>query len=344
VIRLDRLRGELELPLLVTAPANVLYLTGLHSSNAALVIEHERVRLFTDFRYAEAARAIDGIEVVETRRALFGSLAEQLEGSVAFESDAVSYTAYGTLAEAGLDLVPTTGAVERLRAVKDDAELDALRRAAALADAALAALLEERWTGRTERELAWSLERLMREGGADRVSFETMVGAGPDGAHPHLEPGDRVLEPGTTVVVDWGCVVDGYCSDCTRTFATGELPDELERAYAACLDAQLAAVGAIRAGLTGVEADALARERIAEAGFGDEFGHGLGHGVGLLVHEAPRLSTESSDTLESGNVVTIEPGIYLPGLGGVRIEDLAVVRDDGVELLTSLPKELTVVR
>jgi Xaa-Pro aminopeptidase len=344
VIRLDRLRGELELPLLVTAPANVLYLTGLHSSNAALVIERERVRLFTDFRYAEAARAIDGIEVVETRRALFGSLAEQLEGSVAFESDAVSYTAYGTLAEAGLDLVPTTGAVERLRAVKDDAELDALRRAAALADAALAALLEERWTGRTERELAWSLERLMREGGADRVSFETMVGAGPDGAHPHLEPGDRVLEPGTTVVVDWGCVVDGYCSDCTRTFATGELPDELERAYAACLDAQLAAVGAIRAGLTGVEADALARERIAEAGFGDEFGHGLGHGVGLLVHEAPRLSTESSDTLESGNVVTIEPGIYLPGLGGVRIEDLAVVRDDGVELLTSLPKELTVVR
>ena len=341
--RLDRLRAGLDLPLLVTAPANVLYLTGLHSSNAALVVEPERVRLFTDFRYAEAARAVEGVEVVQTRRALFGALAEQLEGRIAFEADAVSYASYRTLADAGLELVPAERPVERLRAVKDETELAALRRAAAIADAALGALLEEPWIGRTARELAWRLDRLMREGGADRVSFDAMVGAGPDGAHPHLDPGDRVIEPGTTVVVDFGCVVEGYCSDCTRTLATGELPDELGRAYQACLRGQLAAVEAIRAGMTGVEADAVARGSIADAGFGEQFGHGLGHGVGLLVHEAPRLSTESTDTLEPGNVVTIEPGIYLPGVGGVRIEDLAVVREDGVELLTSLPKELTTV-
>jgi Xaa-Pro aminopeptidase len=341
VTRLDRLRERLDLPLLVTAPANVLYLTGLHSSNAALVVEPERTRLFTDFRYVDAAREVDGVEVVETRRALFGTLAEQLEGRIAFEADAVTYTSYRTLADGGIDLVPRAGVVEALRAVKDETELGTLRRAAGIADAALAALVEEPWIGRTERELAWQLEQLMREGGADRAAFETMVGAGPDGAHPHLEPGDRVVERGTTVVVDFGCVVDGYSSDCTRTFATGDLPEELAAAYEACLAGQLAAVRAIRAGMTGVEADAAARTTIAEAGFGERFGHGLGHGVGLLVHEAPRLSAESQDTLEPGNVVTIEPGVYLPGVGGVRIEDLAVVRGDGVELLTSLPKELT---
>src|SRR5262249_2663848 len=166
---------------------------------------------------------------------------------------------------------------------------------------------------------------------------------GATGAKRHADPGDLIVEPKTLVVADWGARLDGYCSDCTRTLATGPLPAELRRAYDVCLEAQLAAVETIRPGMSGVEADRIARGVIEAAGFGDNFGHGLGHGVGVEIHEAPRLSTESSDTLEVGNVITIEPGIYLPGVGGVRIEDLAVVRDYGVEILTTFPKELTLV-
>jgi Xaa-Pro aminopeptidase len=344
VSRIERLRALLEEPLLVTTQANVVYLSGFHSSNAALLVEPERVRLFTDFRYAAGAREVRGVELVVTKRALFPSLAELLSGRIAFEADAVTYAAYLTLADAGIELVPRRGVVESLRAVKDRDELNLITHAAEIADAAFGDLLEEPWVGRTERELAWRLEQHLHDRGAEKASFATIVAAGPTGASPHSEPGDRVVEAGTTVIVDWGCVVGGYCSDCTRTIATGELPDELRRAYDVCLDAQQAAVAGVRAGMTGVESDAIARERIAAAGFGDAFGHGLGHGVGLLVHEAPRLSAESADTLVPGNVVTIEPGIYLPGLGGVRIEDLAVVGEDGVDVLTSLPKELLVVQ
>jgi Xaa-Pro aminopeptidase len=176
--------------------------------------------------------------------------------------------------------------------------------------------------------------------GGEGASFESIVGAGAVGANPHGRPEGVVLAPGTLVVVDWGCVVDGYCSDCTRTFSTGDLPDELERIYEVCLAAQQRAVGGIRAGVSGVDADLLARQPIEDAGYGAQFGHGLGHGVGLMVHEAPRLSTESTDVLVPGHVVTVEPGIYLEGNAGVRIEDLVVVTDDGAEVLTSLPKEL----
>jgi Xaa-Pro aminopeptidase len=173
------------------------------------------------------------------------------------------------------------------------------------------------------------------------MSFESIVASGPHGALPHGRPTDTIVEKGTLVTVDWGVVADGYCSDCTRTFSTGgHLPDRLREAYDVCLAAQQRAVAGIKAGVTGVEADALAREPIAAAGFGENFGHGLGHGVGLMVHEAPRLSMESTDTLATGNCVTVEPGIYLPGLGGVRIEDLAIVRENGLDVLTSFPKDL----
>jgi Xaa-Pro aminopeptidase len=181
---------------------------------------------------------------------------------------------------------------------------------------------------------------LLHAHGADELSFETIVASGPNGARPHARPTDRIVDRGTLVTIDWGVRADGYYSDCTRTVSTGGLPEQLREAYDVCLAAQQRACDGIKAGMTGVEADALAREPIAAAGFGDNFGHGLGHGVGLLVHEAPRLSTESTDTLEPGHVVTIEPGIYLEGLGGCRIEDLAVVRENGVELLTSFPKRL----
>jgi Xaa-Pro aminopeptidase len=187
------------------------------------------------------------------------------------------------------------------------------------------------------------MNELFHEHGADAPAFESIVAAGPNGARPHARPTDRVIETGTTVVIDAGALFEGYCADCTRTFATGPLPDDLQRAYDVCLEAQLRGVEAARAGVEGPAADAAARDVIAEAGFGDKFGHGLGHGVGIDVHEAPRLAQTSSDTLAERNVVTIEPGIYLEGEGGIRIEDLVVVTSDGPEVLSSFSKELITV-
>jgi Xaa-Pro aminopeptidase len=340
--RIDRLRERLDEPLLVTNGVNVRYLVGFVSSNAALLVEPERVRLFTDFRYAEAARAVREVEVVETRRSLLADLAELLEGRIAFEADDLRYSGFETLMSGGLELVPWSGTVEELRAVKDAGELEAIRRGARITNEAFARLAAEPFVGRPEREIAWRMEELFHELGAEREAFSVVVAAGANGARPHADPGDRAIEAGQTVVVDAGCVVDGYCTDCTRTFATGPLPSELARAYEVCLEAQEAAVEAVRAGANARAVDAVARERITEAGFGEAFGHGLGHGVGLLVHEAPRLSPLSAEdeTLAAGNVVTVEPGIYLSGLGGIRIEDLVVVGDDGPEVLTTFPKEL----
>ena len=341
--RVDRLRERLEEPLLVTNGVNVRYLVGFASSNAALLVEPDRVRLFSDFRYAEAGRAVEGVEFVETKRSLVVALAELLAGRIGFEGDAVSYTSWETLSGGGLDLVPRRGLVEALRAVKDDQELDAIRRAGKVTSEAYERFAEESFIGRTERELAWRLDDLFHELGADAPAFETIVASGPNSAKPHARPSDRTVGAGETVVVDAGAMVDGYCADCTRTFATGSLRDELRSAYTTCLEGQLAGLEAVRAGVTGVEADAAAREKIDVAGLGDKFGHGLGHGVGLEVHEAPRLSRESTDTLAAGNVVTVEPGVYLEGLGGIRIEDLVIVANGETEILTSPTKNLVTV-
>ena len=341
--RVERLRASLEEPLLVTNSVNVRYLVGFSSSNAALFVDPERVRLFSDFRYAEAARAVEGVEFVETKRSLVGALAELLEGTVGFEAEAVSYASWEVLRAGGLELVPRRGLVEALRAVKDESELDAIRRAGEITSGAYERLAEERFTGRTERQLAWRLDELFHELGAHAPAFESIVASGPNGARPHARPTDRVVETGETVVIDAGAMVDGYCADCTRTFATGPLPGELRSAYTTCLEGQLAGLEATRAGVSGVNADAAARDRIEAAGLGDKFGHGLGHGVGLEVHEAPRLSRESTDTLAAGNIATVEPGVYLEGLGGIRIEDLVVVADGAPEVLTTSTKDLVTV-
>jgi Xaa-Pro aminopeptidase len=343
VSRIDRLRGSLKEPLLVTNGVNVRYLVDFSSSNAALLVEPDRVRLFSDFRYAEAARAVEGVEFVETKRSLVAALAELLEGRVGFEADAVSYASWETLSAGGLDLVPRRGLVEALRAVKDETELDAIRRAGEITSEAYERFAEERFVGRTERDLAWRLDELFHELGADAPAFETIVASGPNGAKPHARPTERVVEAGETVVIDAGALVEGYCADCTRTFATGPLPDELMSAYTVCLEGQLAGLEAAQAGATGIDADAAARNKIEAAGLGERFGHGLGHGVGLEVHEAPRLSRESTDTLAAGNVVTVEPGVYLEGLGGIRIEDLVIVAEAEPEVLTSSTKDLVTV-
>ncbi|HET7556232.1 MAG TPA: Xaa-Pro peptidase family protein [Gaiellaceae bacterium] len=341
--RVAHLRARLEEPLLVTHGPNVRYLTGFASSNAARLVEPERVRLFTDFRYVDAARAVEGVELVETKRSLTAALAELLEGRVGFEADAVSYASWETLRSGGLELVPQRGLVEALRAVKDETELDTIRRAGEITSRAYERFAEERFVGRSERELAWRLDALFHELGAHAPAFETIVASGPNSARPHARPTDREVQAGETVVIDAGAQVDGYCADCTRTFATGPLPDELKAAYAATLEGQLAGLEAVRAGVSGVDADAAARDVIEAAGYGNEFGHGLGHGVGLDVHEAPRLSRESSDILAAGNVATVEPGIYLEGVGGIRIEDLVIVTDGEPEVLTTSSKDLVTV-
>ncbi|HYX76523.1 MAG TPA: Xaa-Pro peptidase family protein [Gaiellaceae bacterium] len=338
--RIDRLRESLQEPLLVTNGVNVRYLTGFSSSNAALLVEPDRVRLFTDFRYLEAARTLEGVEVVETRRHLISALSELLHGRVGFEPYALSYAEWDILGESGLDLVPRHGLVEALRAVKDEGELNAIRRAGEITSQAYERFADETFVGRTERELAWRLDDLFRELGADAPAFETIVASGPNGARPHARPTTRRVEAGETVVIDAGAMVDGYNADCTRTFATGPLPDELKNAYAVTLEGQLAGLEAVSAGVTGIDADTAARVVIEDAGLGEQFGHGLGHGVGLDVHEAPRLSRESSDTLHAGNVVTVEPGVYLEGLGGIRIEDLVIVTDGEPEILTPFTKDL----
>jgi Xaa-Pro aminopeptidase len=341
--RVEQVRAKLEDPLLVSDSINVRYLCGLESSNAALLVEPERVRLFTDFRYAERARAVEGVEFVETKRDLFLSLSEALTGRIAFEATSVTYERYARLHAGGIDAVPTYGLVEELRAVKDERELDAIRSASTITNEAFERFAGERFIGRSERELAWRMEQLQREIGGEAMSFSVVVAAGENSAKAHWSPGERRIGRDETVIVDTGCVVGGYCSDCTRTFATGSLPNELKRAYEVCLDAQLTGLDAVRPGASGPGVDAAARDRIEAAGFGDAFGHGLGHGVGLLVHEAPRLARESRDTLAERNVVTVEPGIYLSGLGGIRIEDLVVVRDGEPEVLTSFTKDLIAV-
>jgi Xaa-Pro aminopeptidase len=338
--RVERLQASLEEPLLVSNLVNVRYLVGFESSNAALVVEPERVRLFSDFRYAELGRSVEGVEFVETKRSLYAALAGLLEGRLGFEADALTYGNWETLSAGELELVSRRGLVEALRAIKDEGEREAVRRAAALTSEAYARVAEETFVGRTERDLAWRMDELFHELGAEAPAFETIVASGPNGARPHARPSDRKIGPGETVVVDSGARLDGYCSDCTRTFATGPLPQQLQEAYGVCLEGQLAGLEAVRAGSTGIEADAAARAVIDAAGFGEAFGHGLGHGVGLDVHEAPRLARESSDTLAAGNVVTVEPGIYLSGLGGIRIEDLVIVGEDGAEITTGFTKEL----
>ncbi|MDQ3876450.1 MAG: Xaa-Pro peptidase family protein [Actinomycetota bacterium] len=342
--RVDRLLASLEEPLLVTSQVNIRYLTGFDSDNAALLLEPERIRLFTDFRYIEAARVVEGVQLVETARNLLRDLAGRLSGRIGFEAEDVTYAGYETLSEAAVELVPRRRLVEMLRVVKDDGELAAIRRAAEITSEAFHRLPHERFVGRSERDLADWIAAQFRELGGDGPSFPPIVAAGPNAALPHAVPGERVIGEGETVIVDAGSTFGGYCSDCTRTFATGELPAELLRAYEVTREAQATGVDAVSAAKATRAADAAARQVVDGAGLGEAFGHGLGHGVGLVVHELPYLNQESDETLAAGNVVTVEPGVYLPARGGVRIEDLVIVTDDGPDVVTTTTKELVVVR
>ena len=345
--RLEALLAERELDrFLVTDLTNVRYLTGFTGTNGACVCG-PGVRLFlTDFRYTERAAAeVEGWEAVTIEADWLGGIAERLQGRVGFEDHQMSVRLLEKLKEKlpeGVEMVAAGGRVEELRRVKDDEELAAIAEASKLADEVWLWSLERGLAGRSERDVARAAEARIREmGGAP--SFPAIVAAGPNGAQPHAEPGERQIGRGELVVFDMGAQLDGYCSDGTRTYATGEPGEEARSVYAVVLEAQEAALAAIRAGVKGEDVDKVAREVIAAAGHGDRFGHGLGHGVGLEVHEGPRLSLRSDDVLAAGEVVTVEPGVYLPGNLGVRIEDLVVVGDDGLRNLSGLPKELQLV-
>jgi Xaa-Pro aminopeptidase len=346
VSRIERLAALLDEPLLVTSAVNVRYLTGLSSSNAAVLVEPSGdATLFTDFRYAQKAATLENVRFEQTARAVVGDLSTRLAGrTIWIEAHVLTVAANEQLLAGGVETIPQQGLVERLRAVKEPKEIEAMRAAAAISDRVFEALADERFAGRTERELTWRVRELFHEHGSSELSFDTIVAAAENGASPHADVRDVEIPANTLVTVDAGCRVDGYASDCTRTFATGDLPDELARAYEVCLQGQIAGLEAYAPGVSGRDADAAAREVLAAAGFGEQFGHGLGHGIGLEVHEAPAARQESTDEFEAGNVISCEPGIYIPDLGGVRIEDMVLVTDGGRERLTKAPKELTTVR
>lgn len=351
--RLSAILAEAEIDLLlVTDLVNVRYLTGYTGSNGLAVVGAETRTFVTDFRYVEqSAEEVDPVfERRQARQELTEGLEEFLpEGPLrlGFESAHMSVREHARLRDdlpGRIELVGVEDLVERLRAVKDPEEVTRIQEAAKLADAALTEILTAGLAGRTERELAFELAVAMQRRGADGPAFDSVIAAGPHGALPHATPRDVEVTPGQLVVIDWGARFEGYCSDCTRTVWVGSDPGEEERqVYDLVLQAQQAGLEAIRGGAGTRSVDATARAIIQAAGYGEHFGHGLGHGVGLDIHEAPRLSPRSDTLLAAGNVVTDEPGVYLPGRFGVRIEDLVLVTEEGNEILTGLSKDLIAV-
>ena len=337
---------ELDL-LLVTDLVNLRYLTGFTGSNGMAVVGRDLRRFVTDFRYVDqAAEQVPDFDRELGPQDFITALGDGWpagELRLGFEDDHVSVRRHGRLRDVipgRIELVAAGGVVESLRAVKDAGEVERIRAAAELADAVYGTMRERGLVGRTEREVALALENEMRQLGAEEPSFSSIVASAERGALPHAVPTDAAIPRGTLVTLDIGARLDGYCSDCTRTWATGDLPDDLADAYALVLRAQKAALDAVRPGPEGRQIDAVARRIIEEAGHGEHFGHGLGHGVGLEVHEAPRIARTGDAPLVAGNVVTVEPGVYLPGRGGVRIEDLVVVTEDGRDVLSGTPKDL----
>lgn len=337
--------GEFD-ALLVTNLTNVRYLCGFSGSNGQVLLHPEGAVFLTDPRYgARAADIVVGCEIVVYRSRLTAVLPQRLAAveakRVGIEGLSVTVAQRDDFAGKleDFELVATTGVIEKLRRAKDATEIELISSAVAIGDAAFEWVLQRLRPGVTEREIALDLEVWMRSNGAEHISFDPIVGSGPLSAHIHHTPSERALAPGDFVLMDFGCRVDGYCSDLTRTVVLGSAGAEQRELYETVLAAQKAAIDAVRAGVGGADADRAARAIIDDAGHSKAFGHGLGHGVGLDVHEAPRLHWESQDELAVADVVTVEPGIYLDGVGGVRIEDCVEVHADGARVLTAAPKD-----
>jgi Xaa-Pro aminopeptidase len=349
--RCRRLLDELAIDGLVVSDAiDVRYLSGFRGQDAMLIVGRESASICTDSRYwAQVREEVSAFELVKTDLLLAdvvkaAAAALGAEAALGFQGGHLSHAEYRALRRLHRGrLRDVKGRVGLLRQVKDAGEIAAVRRACGAAVEALSAVVAQGLVGRAEAAVAWQIKEELHRLGAEGESFAAIVAAGPNGALAHAIPGPRRIGHGELVVVDMGARVDGYCSDLTRTFATGELDDELRRVYDVVLAAQLAGLAAVRPGTTGRRVDAAARGVIDDAGYGASFGHGTGHGVGLEVHEEPRLNRRGTARLRPGMVLTVEPGVYLEGRAGVRIEDTVLVTEDGREALTAFPKEFSVV-
>ncbi len=353
--RVDQLRGKLKESnldsVIISAPENRRYLSGFSGSAGYLLISQSATLIATDFRYFEQVKQqCQDFQLVEIWGELQGWLPDALnkldaqrvgvEGANLTVNLFKQMTEVVSKMEGALkpQLIPTTDLVEGLRMTKDAKEMESLSCAIAIADEAFQEVSAKLKPGMTEKQVAWELEKRMREKGADSVSFDTIVASGPNGALPHHQSTDRPIQKGEPIIIDMGAKYDGYCSDMTRTVYLGKPDDIFKKVYDTVLAAQLTAIATVQPGMTGEAVDKLARTVIEQAGYGDKFGHGLGHGVGLEIHEAPRVSRNSTNVIKEGMPFTVEPGIYLPGWGGVRIEDVIVLEEGKARVLTSSPK------
>ncbi|HWO77603.1 MAG TPA: Xaa-Pro peptidase family protein [Bacillus sp. (in: firmicutes)] len=334
--------------MLITSAFNRRYLSNFTGTSGAVLISNEKAIFITDFRYvAQAGKQAKGFEIIKHSGSIFAEVGELVKKygiqKLGFEEQHVTFSEYKHLqASVQCELVPVSNAVENLRLIKSDAEIKILKDAADIADAAFKYIIDVIKPGKTELEISNELEFFMRKCGATASSFDIIVASGSRSALPHGVASEKVIEKGDFVTLDYGALYKGYVSDLTRTVAVGEPSSELKEIYDIVLEAQLKAMDGIKAGITGKQADAIARDYISEKGYGEYFGHSLGHGIGLEVHEGPSLSFRSETVLKPGMVVTVEPGIYLPGKGGVRIEDDTIITENGNETLTHSTKDLLI--
>lgn len=350
--KLERLRASMEKVnvdgLLITSTYNRRFMTNFTGSAGVVLISQKEAKFITDFRYIEQAgkQAVD-FEIVQHTGTIIEEVGKQAKGmnisKLGFEQDHMTFATYKAY-EKAIDgqLMPLSGVIENLRLIKTSSEIKILKEAAAIADAAFTHILDFIRPGVTELDVSNELEFFMRKQGATSSSFDIIVASGVRSALPHGVATDKIIEKGDFITLDYGAYYNGYVSDITRTLAVGKPSEELINIYDIVLEAQLRGMAGIKPGMTGKEADALTRNLIEEKGFGQYFGHSTGHGIGLEVHEGPALSLRSDIILEPGMAVTVEPGIYLPGIGGVRIEDDTIVTLDGNEALTHSSKELII--
>jgi Xaa-Pro aminopeptidase len=337
--------------LLLSQPENLRYLSGFTGSSGWLLISGQNAILATDFRYVEQAKGESpDFEIIQTKQELRDWLPDLVSDlgwhKLGFEANFISYEGYHKLSEAiktkqvNLELVPTTGIVEQLRSIKEPEELGFITKAVELAGAAFEQARAIIRPGTTEKEAAWEIEKIIRQEGSEGMPFEIIVASGPNSALPHARPTEKIICSGEPVLIDMGARISGYCSDFSRTLFLGKADKTFQEIYNIVLKAQATAMEGIESGMDASQADRLARSVVEQAGYGDAFGHGLGHGVGLAMHEFPTLGPSSSDSLADGMVFTIEPGIYLAGQGGVRIEDMVVLENGKAKVLTKAKRDL----
>ena len=352
MLRVEKLRKKMQEEnldsFLITSPYNLRYLTNFTGTTGLAVITLEKAFFITDFRYTEQAAAqAQGFEIIKNVGPIFEEVADlvQKEGlrELGFEETTVSFLEYSVLEEIiDAQLIPISGMIEELREIKDEEEIAIIEKACSIADLAYDHILKMIQPGMTEIEVANQLDFYMRSLGASGVSFETIVASGLRSAMPHGVASKKIIEQGDLITIDFGCYYEGYVSYMTRTFAIGDPGEQLKEIYQIVLEAQLAVLEVAKPGVTCKQLDAVARDYITKHGYGEAFGHSTGHGIGLEIHEGPNVSVRAEKQFVPGNIITDEPGIYLPGIGGVRIEDDLLITSDGNRVLTHSPKELII--